>query len=126
MLHLKIEQLRTNLSLGKTVEQWLGYEDQDNYTVLRWISIEKERDGTFSVAFIECFDEGNEGFTDVYEFSLLDPDEPEGVLRTFDTFDEAIDFSVAEYGAKSDNFVSQGMIQDEYLAYLKGIGGLES
>ncbi|TDQ12031.1 hypothetical protein [Pedobacter metabolipauper] len=118
MIHLTIEQLKANLSLGKTVEQWLGYKDENSYTILKWISIEKEHHGEYSVAYIESFDEGNEDFIDIYEFSTLDPDEPLGIISTFSNIDEAIDFSLNEYGASVDKFVSGGMIQEEYLIYL--------
>jgi len=118
MIYLQNEQLRTNLSLGRTVEQWLGYKQEDDYIVLRWISIEKESSDEYSVAYIESFDEGSEDFLDIYEFSTLDPDEPLGIVTTFSTIDEAISFSLDEYGAKMDNFVSAGMIEAEYLNYL--------
>ncbi|RQO64362.1 hypothetical protein DBR43_33050 [Pedobacter sp. KBW06] len=118
MVYLQNEQLKTNLSLGRTVEQWLGYKQEDDYIVLRWISIEKESSDEYSVAYIESFDEGREDFLDIYEFSTLDPDEPLGIVTTFSTVDEAISFSLDEYGAKIDSFVSAGMIQDEYLNYL--------
>lgn len=119
MVYLQNEQLRTNLSLGKTVEQWLGYKQEESYIILRWISIEKEN-SEYSVVYIESFDEGNEDFIDVYEFSTLDPDEPLGLINTFSTLDEAIDFSLNEYGAEIDKFVNRGMVQQEYLAYLNG------
>lgn len=118
MIYLKNEQLRTNLSLGKIVEQWLGYKQEDDYIILRWISLEKENSGEFSVAYIESFDEGSEDFIDVYEFSTLDPDEPLGIINTFSTLDEAINFSLGEYGAEIDNFINAGMIQEEYRTYL--------
>ena len=118
MIYLQNEQLRTNLSLGKTVEQWLGYKREEDYIILRWISIEKENSDEYSVAYIESFDEGSDDFLDIYEFSALDPDEPLGVINTFSTIDEALDFSLNEYGAKIERFVSTGMIQEEYRTYL--------
>jgi hypothetical protein len=119
MIHLQIEQLKTNLSLGKTVEQWLGYKKYKDYTLLRWIRIEMEKNQEYTVAYIESFDEGNNDFIDIYEFGTLDPDEPLGVLTTFSNQSEAINFSIQEYRAKLDKFVSERMIQEEYLIYLK-------
>lgn len=118
MVYLQNEQLRTNLRLGRTVEQWLGYKQEDDYIVLRWISIEKESSDEYSVAYIESFDEGSEDFLDIYEFSTLEPDEPLGIVTTFSTIDEAISFSLDEYSAKMDRFVSAGMMQEEYRTYL--------
>ncbi len=118
MKYLQIDQLKTNLSLGKIVEQWIGHIIEKDYTVLKWIRIEKENDGEFSVVYIECFDEGDEDFVDIYDFSEIDPDVPYGVTNTFITIDRAIEFSIREYGAFINKFVNSGMIQDEYLAYL--------
>ena len=118
MKYLEIEQLKTSLRLGKTVEQWLGHIDEEDYTILKWLSLEPEPNGKYSVVYIESFDDGNADFIDVYEFSALDPDEPFGVIETFSSLDEAITFSINEYGALEDKFVNSGMIQDEYLAYL--------
>lgn len=118
MIYLQNEQLKTNLSLGRTVEQWLGYKQEDGYVVLRWISIEKESSDEYSLAYMESFDEGNEDFLDIYSFSTLDPDEPLGIVNTFSTIDEVISFSLDEYGAKIDKYVSTGMIQEEYRIYL--------
>lgn len=118
MIYLQNEQLRTNLSLCRIIEQWLGYKQEDDYILLRWISIEKESSASYSVAYIESFDEGSDDFVDIYEFSTLDPDEALGIVTTFSTVDEAINFSLNEYGAKMDRFVSAGMIQEEYRTYL--------
>jgi len=117
-LYLTEEQLKTNLSLGKSIEQWLGYLQKEEYTLLKWLRIDKERDGNYSVAYFESFDEGNKAFLDIYEFSLIDPDEPYGVINSFSTMAEALDFTEVTYGALMDKFVSAGMIQEEYLAYL--------
>jgi hypothetical protein len=35
--------------------------------------------------YIESFDDGNKDFIDLYEFSTIDPDEPYGVIITFDS-----------------------------------------
>lgn len=116
--YLMEEQLRTNLRLGKSVEQWLGFKKEEDYTTLKWLSIEK-KNGNYTVAFIECFDEGSSDFIDIYEFSLLDPDEPEGILNTFISIDDALDFAKSKYNASTNKYVSSGMIQEEYKEYLK-------
>lgn len=118
MRYLDQQQINTNGSLGKPLEQWLGIREEDDYTVLKWIIIEKEKDGSYSVVYKESLDEGDEDFTDIYEFSALDPDEAFGVINSFTTFQEALYFSIKEYGAKMDRFVNSGVIQDEYLEYI--------
>ena len=59
MRYLEKDQLTTNLSLGKSVEQWLSFESKEGYTILRWLRINKERDSKYTVNFTECFDDGN-------------------------------------------------------------------
>ncbi|QKJ31600.1 hypothetical protein HQ865_18125 [Mucilaginibacter mali] len=114
--YLTIEQLRTNISLGKPVEQWLSHESKEDYTILKWLRIYKERDQTYSVNYIECYDDGDDDFIDIYEFSSLDPDELY-FSNSFDSVGGALDFSVSNYSASLDKFVTGGMIQEEYILY---------
>ncbi|KQR67235.1 hypothetical protein [Pedobacter sp. Leaf176] len=122
MKYLSIDQLKANLRLGKGIEQWLGHEVKDGYVVLKWIRIEKESPIEYTVGYIECFDEGGKDFVDIYEFSLLDPDFPFGIVNSFPSIEDAIDFSVKQYGASIEKFVSESMIQDEYINYLAQTG----
>jgi hypothetical protein len=116
--YLLPEQLKTNLSLGKAVEQWLGYKDQDDYVVLKWVSIQKERNGDYTIMYIENFDDGNEDFLDIYAFSYIDPDEP-AVINSCKSAEDVLVFALNTYGASFDKYVAQGMIQNEYANYLK-------
>ncbi len=118
-MYLTKEQLRTNLSVGKAIEQWIGFAEETNYTVLKWLRIDKENDNTFSVAYFEVFDEGNLNFLDIYEFSPIDPDEPYGIINTYNNLDEVLEFVKREYNANDNNFVNSGMIQEEYRKYLE-------
>lgn len=116
--YLKEEQLKANLSLGKAVEQWLTYIKEQDYVILKWLRIDKEKNGTYTVAYFESFDEGNSDFLDVYEFSLLDPDEPFGTISTFNSIEDALEFSKVTYNAADSKYVTAGMIQEEYRFYL--------
>jgi hypothetical protein len=117
--YLTEEQLTANLRSGKYIEQWLPSFKHHDYVVLRWIRIDQEKDLRYSISYFESFDEGSEDFFDIYEFSLVDPDEPFGVINTFDTIDEVLKFAVIKYFASIQRFVSVGIIQDEYLNYLR-------
>jgi hypothetical protein len=118
--YLTQEQLSSNLNMGKPIEQWLPHLKKEDYTIIKWLRIDRERDNTFIVAYFEAFDEGNETFFDVYEFSTLDPDKPYGQLSAFKNAIDAISFCIQNYGAKENKFVNNGMIQEEYAEYLKG------
>ena len=115
--YLDEEQLKTSLRLGKSIEQWLSINNVDDYNVIKWLIIKKEKEEVYNVAYIESFDEGSQDFIDIYEFSTIDPDEPYGIINTFNSIEEALEFSIITYGASSDRFVSTGMIQEEYRDY---------
>jgi len=100
------------------VEQWLGVVQEADHTILRWLSIDKESDESFSVAYFESFDEGNEDFLDIYAFSLVDPDEPFGVIDTFSSVADAVEFAEATYKASPNKYTAAGMIQEEYRDYI--------
>ncbi|MCS3556468.1 MULTISPECIES: hypothetical protein [unclassified Sphingobacterium] len=116
--YLTEEQIKTNLRLGKSLEQWIGFFEQDDYTILRWLRIDKEKNQVYSVTYFESFDEGNENFLDIYEFSLVDPDEPFGVINTFASTDEAMQFATLKYSASSFKYITAGTIQEEYKDYI--------
>jgi hypothetical protein len=116
--YLTEEQLKSNLSLGIAVEQWLGIYKEADYIIIRWLRIDQERDKNYTVAYFECFDEGNEGFLDIYEFSPLNPDELYGVLSEFNNFNDALKFAETLYESSNSKYVSAGMIQKEYSDYL--------
>jgi len=112
--YLKDDQIRARLRLGKSVEQWLGVVQETDYTILKWLSIDKESDESFSVTYFESFDEGNEDFLDIYAFSLVDPDEPFGVINTFYSIADALEFAEVIYKASPNKYISAGVIQEEY------------
>lgn len=116
--YLTEEQLVSNLNIGKSVEQWLSFEMNDDYTVVRWIRIDKEKNGIFSLSYFETFDEGSEDFYDVYEFSPVDPDVLWGKIDSFDSVEAILKFAADEYDAQIDKYVNAGLIQNEYLNYL--------
>lgn len=117
-IYLENSQLITYLRLGKTIEQWLGTTRDEVDTIIKWLTIESEKNGTYIVTYLEVLDEGNEDFLDIYEFSAPDPDLPFGKSDTFATYEEALEFSRQRYGCRDDKFVNVGQIQEEYRLYL--------
>jgi len=119
MRYLNKDEIQSRLRLGKSVEQWLDDVQEDDYTILKWLSIDMESDESFSVAYFESFDEGNEDFLDIYAFSLINPGEPFGVIHTFPSIVDALEFATFSYKASSHRYISTGMIQEEYKDYIK-------
>jgi hypothetical protein len=118
MRYLNKDEIQSRLRLGKSVEQWLGVVQEADCTILRWLSIDKESDETFSVAYFESFDEGSEDFLDIYAFSLADPDEPFGLIHTFYSIADALEFAAVNYKASPHKYTAAGMIQEEYRDYI--------
>ncbi len=117
--YLNKDEMQSRLRFGKSVAQWLGVVQGDNYTVLKWLSIDKEKDDFFSVTYFESFDEGNKDFLDIYAFSLVDPDAPFGVIHTFSSIVDALDFAELTYIASPNKYTAVGGIQEEYRDYIK-------
>lgn len=114
-LYLSRLELQARLHIGKEVEQWLGHTNEDDYTVIKWIYLAQEDRHRYSVNYVESFDEGDEHWQQVPEFSLLDPDAEEQAV--FDSVEEAVDFAVHTYGAAPDRFIPGGMLAAEYATY---------
>ncbi len=109
-------ELLARVRLGKEVAQWLGHVDEAAYTIIKWLTIGKTS-SQYYVLYQESFDDGDEEFCDVVEFSAVDPDADEEA--SFDTADDAVNFAIEQYAACIDKFVAGSMIGEEYTKYLK-------
>ncbi|HEX8608499.1 MAG TPA: hypothetical protein VF679_07670 [Pedobacter sp.] len=116
--YLTQQQLHSSINGGKGIEQWLGYYDNGGETILKWLRIYPENNTECTVMYVECYDQGDLEFLDLYAFTVVDPDEPYGLITTFRSVEEALAFSIAEYAALKDRFVGNGMIQEQYQNYL--------
>ena len=114
-LYLSRLELQARLHLGKGAEQWLGHTEADDYTAIQWLYLAQEDQCRYSVTYMESFDEGNEDWQQVSEFSLLDPDAEESMV--FDSVEEAVAYAVQTYGALPDRFVPGSMLAEEYTRY---------
>lgn len=114
-LYLSRLELQARLHLGKGAEQLLGHTDVGDYTAIRWLYLAQEDRRRYSVTYMESFDEGDEDWQQVPEFSLLDPDAEESMA--FDSVEEAVVYAVQTYGASPDRFVPGGMLAEEYARY---------
>jgi len=112
-IYLTRDQLEMALRARRAVEQWLGVRDERGRRVIRWLRIEPTRADTFTVWLSEVFDTGNEHFFDLGEFEPVDPEQPEGASKTLPDWEAALAHADA-LGAKRDNFLPNGRIQDFY------------
>jgi hypothetical protein len=115
-------ELTARVRLDKEVHQWLGHSEEADYTVLRWLYLNKDKQ-QYTVSYVESFDEGSEEWTDVTEFSYLDPDEV--IEHSFASVEEAVEFAVQTYAASTERFLPGGMLYTEYLAYWRSKNSLK-
>jgi len=113
--YLNSFELTARLHIGKEVEQWLGHVEETDYTVIKWLYIAKETPQRYVVCYVESFDEGDEEWHQVAEFSLLDPDKE--VTHYFASVEEALTFASQTYGASIERFIPGGMMSAEYASY---------
>ena len=114
-LYLSPLELQARVHAGKEVEQWLSHAEEGEYTVIKWLYLAQEAQDQYSVNYLESFDEGDEEWQNVPEFSLLDPDAENSIA--FDSVKEAVAYAVQTYGASPDRFIPGGMLAEEYARY---------
>ena len=117
MRYLTDYYIRTALSRGKTVEQFLGGGMLGEERTIRYLALSPNGD-RFSVTLYEHLDEGSESFLDLYDFSYASPDD-DPPQHSFDTIEEALAHSEATYGAVATRWANQFVIQDDYADYLR-------
>jgi len=120
MRYLTNSEIKTNLNLGKTVEQWLQpeFNKVDEVDILTWLEIEKEKSSDFVLRICKVYDEGDGDSLDFYGFTSVDPDELYEE-KFFMSLNDVYDYISKELNAFPDRFLNQGMCQDEYSNYLK-------
>jgi hypothetical protein len=119
--HLSEIQTHTRLSLGKSIGQFLSRQDEDDYAVIKWLTIDQGDEKAYSIYYSEVIDEGPENYLDLVELTPADPDNSP-VVDEFDTIEEALAFATTAYGALPDKYVAESMVNDEYADYLRGLG----
>jgi hypothetical protein len=122
MNYMSPVQVASQLRGGQALEQWLGHTGAKGCRTIKWLRIKRDRSGRFCVGILECFDDGNPEFLDVYAFEPLDPDALNGVTSTFEEPEAAIAFATTEGGASIDKFVLGGQIQEMYARFLEQSG----
>lgn len=110
-------QVKTWLSLGKSIAQFLTAQHEVDYTILKWLTISKGGDEKeYSIYYNEVFAEEDE--FDLVDFVPVDPDDAPHTAE-FDTIEEALEFARASYNASPHKYVSESMISEEYVSYLQ-------
>lgn len=106
--HLQAWELAVRLNAGKAIEQWLGARRVDGGRAIRWLRIH----GT-QLSVFDARDEGDGGFFDLYEFTVL--------RESHDAFGQSDDALAAavRHGAHAERWVNEGVVQDEYADWIR-------
>jgi hypothetical protein len=115
--HLHPTQAEGALRRGGQVEQLLGIDPGDGSAgVVRWASVCVVQ-GRFELRLHAAEDIGSSDFADVAAFPSADPDDEFGEGRVVASASEASKILevASAYGALADQWVNQGVIDDEYL-----------
>ena len=114
MRYLTPSQVSDQLRANRKIEQIYPLRCEDGHGIVEYLSVYPNRDQSWVVNHAVCDDEGSVDDCDVYRFYGIDPDEPDGEFYSFETATQALDFCYEKYGAKSDKWQGEGMIQDTY------------
>jgi hypothetical protein len=116
MVTLTEHHIGAELSARRRVEQFLPPRSEGGVTILRWLDLSCE-DDSYILSLHEVFDDGSPDYVDVYSFEQVAPDEAPA-RHSFPSLSQALEFAASTFAAPKNNYVSQGLIQDEYAAYL--------
>ena len=118
MRYLTRNYIESTLNRGKAIEQFLGEITRDGIDGLRFIQIHK-KSSSYDLAVSDIEDAGSPEYVDVYSFPTLVEDEYyDKPTFSFNSLDEALSQSARVYKASEEHWVSEGVVQDEYLDFL--------
>lgn len=118
MRHLLATDISAALRRGEHVEQFLGTSPA-GVGYIRHVEL-RPSNNAIEVWVHDVEDMGNESFLDLYEFASLEPDGSEGPVATFSGASVAVDYAERSLGADAERWVRPGVVQDEYLDYIRG------
>jgi hypothetical protein len=116
-MKLSAQELKYQFDRCQAVEQWLGTWQDGQDTILKWVRLCPNRDGTWRLRFREVYDQGDSVYTDICSFQSYDPDEPDGIIKDFDVPEVAVAYAVSEYGADEAAFIRDGMTHTVYRSF---------
>jgi hypothetical protein len=122
MRHMTAEQAEARLSVGKPLELWLERKAVDGRTVLRWVRLRHDAEQGYVVTLFEAIETDRDRF-DIYGLYAVERDENGAPQQVFGAGKHhAVESPkramalVVELGGALDRFVSDGLVQDEYLS----------
>lgn len=115
--YLDISSAKTKLSLGKSIEVFLGRE-KTNESILSYLVLHKSKKKRIEINHYQCFDEGNLDFLDIYSFSEVE-EKINYKISEFDTLEDSMEYIKRVFKLGEVRFVNEGVSQSEYEDLLK-------
>ncbi|MGO4267290.1 MULTISPECIES: hypothetical protein [unclassified Stenotrophomonas] len=114
MRHLDAFDVVANLRNGRSVEQLLPARRDADWRVIRFLVIDREREGGWVVTLHEVADVGTPQYLDIYSFPSVAPDPDEAQGASFASIEAALEYAQCVAGADMRRFVNSGMAESEY------------
>ncbi|GGH15034.1 hypothetical protein GCM10011418_16420 [Sphingobacterium alkalisoli] len=89
--------------------------------VISYLALMKTKDGRVEMQLIDHYDEGNLEYTDIYDFSYVDPDMGFETIN-FENLEQCTDFIRKRFHLDEIGFVNSGLCQEEYADLIKEEG----
>jgi hypothetical protein len=118
--YLDSNEANTYLNLGRTIEVFLGRIMEDK-EVISYLTLLRKADGHIEMQLIDHYDEGNLEYTDIYDFSYVDPDMSFETIN-FGNLEQCKDFIRKRFHLDEIGFVNAGLCQEEYADLIKEEG----
>ncbi|KAA9004424.1 hypothetical protein FJU31_00820 [Stenotrophomonas cyclobalanopsidis] len=115
MRHLSHFDLLANLRNGRSVEQLLSGRWEGDVEVIRFLGIDRDRDGRWTVRLYEVADVGTPDYLDLYSFPDVSEDPEDLPSATFSSIEPALEYACSALGADLQRFVNQGVAESEYI-----------
>ncbi|TGD77863.1 hypothetical protein [Hymenobacter wooponensis] len=112
-------EAKARLSAGKPLAQILSSRQEGEDVILRFVTLDADEEKAYGIRYHEVFDESDEGYLDITDFTPFDEEEPYGITTDFDTVEAAFAFAETEYGAFRDKYVAESMLEEEFAKYVK-------
>ena len=81
----------------------------------------KNIDDLIETKLFDHYDEGDLNYTDIYDFSYVDPD-MNFETNTFESIDQCVEFIQTKFHINHIRFVNEGISQDEYADFIRNEG----
>jgi len=117
MRYLDDDYISSALNRGKSVEQFLG-KSPENPAYIRHVELRPKHDA-IELWIYDLEDIGSEDFLDFYDFPILNEDDDEAPVATFEDTEAALSFAQEKVGAQKTRWTNALIGQSEYLDYIR-------